>query len=85
MPNSKRIEKEGLKPNDPVDLMVTEIMGLEKDTMIVSHLPFLPSLFNALNVIGVEPFSFGNTTVVALERRDDFWCFLWVHSPKDFK
>jgi len=41
---SEVIEKEGLKPNDSVELLRDEIEMVERDLMIVGHLPFLAKL-----------------------------------------
>lgn len=38
----------GLAPNDPVDPVAQELQSHPQDLMIVSHLPFLPSLVNKL-------------------------------------
>ena len=37
-------ERKDLAPNDPVDILYSQILSLQKDLMIVGHLPFLQKL-----------------------------------------
>jgi|LSQX01.1.fsa_nt_gb phosphohistidine phosphatase len=42
------VEKQGLKPNDPIDIILGEIFGATNNLMIVGHLPFLRILTEKL-------------------------------------
>lgn len=74
-PHQKRIEKEGLKPTDPVQPIINELLVQENDLAIVGHLPFLEDLLLELNVQSVQ---FDNVTVVALEKNGATWTFLGI-------
>ena len=70
----------GLKPNDDPAPMLAEIARWQADTLLVSHLPFVPSLLSLL--LGeplVMPFVTG--TLVCLQRVDNGWQLEWVESP----
>lgn len=69
-PGMAPAETQGLKPNDPVEPVARELEEETRDTMIVGHLPFLPTL--AARLLGEskppEPLGFPTAGVVALVR-----------------
>lgn len=74
-------ERAGLKPNDnPADLLPV-INAWQEDTLITSHLPFVPGLL-ALLTGQSEAIDFVPGTVVCLVRNENAtWQIEWVASP----
>jgi phosphohistidine phosphatase len=72
-PGQAPAETQGLKPNDSVEPVAREMETAVRDTMIVGHLPFLPTL--AARLLGEskppEPLGFPTAGVVALVRNED--------------
>jgi phosphohistidine phosphatase len=70
--------------NDDPQLLIPEINDWDEDTLITSHLPFVPNLMTALT--GQDAFlsniSFETGTVVCLERNEHAaWVFNWATAP----
>lgn len=84
-PNHKLIEKDGLKPNDLIDPIATELSYCTHNLVIVSHLPFLEKLIEHLDPKRLIPISFENSQVVALEKISENWSFLWTITPSKIK
>jgi phosphohistidine phosphatase SixA len=88
-PGTAPAETQGLKPNDSVEPVAQELESAERDTMIVGHLPFLPTL--AARLLGEskppEPLGFPTAGVVALVRNEDgVWSAefqIWPEQIKD--
>ncbi len=75
-------ERKDLNPMDPVDNLPQEIEPLEKNLMIVGHLPFLQKLVSLL-LSGTEDnqfISIKNSGVICLEHTDS-WKVLWAVTP----
>lgn len=75
-------ERDDLNPLDPVDKFPQELLDLNKDIMIVGHLPFLQKL-SSLLLTGTqdkEPVSFANSGVVCLEHKEE-WNIYWDITP----
>jgi phosphohistidine phosphatase len=75
------IEKEGLKPNDAVSPVAEKI---DKDLMIIGHLPFMTKL-SSLLITGSEdnqPVTFKQAGVVCLEKADSKWGLSWMVIPE---
>jgi len=71
---------EHLKPTDDPKMLVPEINGWQKDTLIASHLPFLPSLVDLLTK-DTSGINFTPGTVVCLHKAvDSRWQLQWVIS-----
>jgi phosphohistidine phosphatase len=76
-------ERKGLNPLDPVGNLPGEIKSLNKDLMIVGHLPFLQKLASFL-LSGTEDnqfISIRNSGVICLEYTDS-WKLLWTVVPE---
>lgn len=76
-------QKEGLKPMDPIDPLITEIQASNQNLMIVSHLPFLEKLLSYL-LFGEERESLIHlcgSCVVCLEGQGLQWKIAWVMAP----
>lgn len=73
-----------IAPNDDPQLLISEINDWNKDTLIASHLPFVPNLMTSLT--GQDAFlsniSFETGTLVCLERTEQAtWVINWATSP----
>lgn len=76
-------ERKDLNPMDPVGNLPEEIEPLEKNLMIVGHLPFLQKLASLL-LSGTEDnqfISIKNSGVICLEHTDS-WKVLWAVTPE---
>ena len=74
-------QRVGLKPNDDPRLLIPDINNWQEDTLITSHLPFIPGLLaqlsHATNAIAFEP----GTVVCLLKGDDTSWNIEWFSSP----
>ncbi|MCW8901478.1 MAG: phosphohistidine phosphatase SixA [Gammaproteobacteria bacterium] len=78
------VEHNHIAPNDDPRLIIAEINDWDEDTLIASHLPFVPNLMTLLT--GQDTYlsaiSFETGTVVCLERNDkNSWDVKWSTSP----
>lgn len=79
---------EYMKPNDHTGIVEGDIKTWEQDSLIVSHLPFLPRLLSLLpgDTGATHAITFEPGTVVSLSKKgQDEWKINWVISPSDFK
>lgn len=79
-------EHSHIAPNDDPSLIISEINDWENDTLIASHLPFVPNLMTALT--GQDAYlsdiTFETGTVVCLERNNQAaWEFKWATAPSE--
>lgn len=80
----KVVEQEGLKPNDPVDIISSTIARDHKCVLIASHLPFLQKLACKL-LTGREDkelIKFTPGTVAFFEQGSFGWQIVWLISPE---
>lgn len=70
----------GLKPNDEPSLLLPELDSMQQDTLIVSHLPFVPGL---VGILTGKPQGMGYAagTVICLEKKANGWQVEWIESP----
>ncbi|MFO7602276.1 MAG: phosphohistidine phosphatase SixA [Gammaproteobacteria bacterium] len=72
--------RRGLKPNDdPADL-IAEIERWDEDTLIASHLPFVPTLVAELTGQPVE-MGLAPGTIICLQHQDPAWRIVWQAVP----
>ncbi|MDH5407832.1 MAG: phosphohistidine phosphatase SixA [Gammaproteobacteria bacterium] len=73
-------QRSGLKPNDDPRKLQAEIDDWQQDTLICSHLPFVPSL---LELLTSEPQGMGFVpgTIICLQKNDHAWQIDWIESP----
>lgn len=77
--------RSGLDPNDPVEVIATDVKAAEKDVMLVGHLPFMAKLATHLLAGREEPPAVGFVpgTVAALERTaDGGFVLAWMIRPE---
>lgn len=73
-------QRKGLKPNDDPRPLLAEIEHWQEDTLVVSHLPFVPTLLGLL-VEGAGFMAMIPGTIVCLNRDEGKWQIEWVESP----
>jgi len=86
-PDIKPAFLENITPNDDPGLLITEINGWNEDTLVTSHLPFVPDLITLLTKQDVytSGINFETGTVVCLEKNDNSsWNIKWASSPSQF-
>jgi phosphohistidine phosphatase len=72
--------RSGLKPNDDPRRLLPEIEIWQADTLLTSHLPFVPNLL--MQLTGQSPdVAFVPGTIVCLEKKADGWQIDWLESP----
>lgn len=70
----------GLKPNDDPRPLIAEIDGWQDETLIASHLPFVPSLLAELT--GQAPnMGLVTGTIICLVKSAGSWKIQWMESP----
>lgn len=76
-------QRRGLKPNDAPSDFIPELECLQEDTLIASHLPFVPSLLAELtgSFNREQGMSFVPGTIICLTRQDAGWQLEWIDSP----
>ena len=77
---------DNITPNDDPKLLLTEINNWNEDTLITSHLPYVPNLITLLT--GQDTYlsaiSFETGTIVCLEKNKDAgWNIIWSTSPSE--
>lgn len=82
IPQAVMVSRGDLNPLDSVDKFAGELQALNKDLMIVGHLPFLQKLASKLLVgsANLELISFRNSYPLCLEYKDG-WKLLWILNP----
>ena len=89
IPGKKALERKGLAPLDDVKATAEEIVQIQKDIMIVGHLPHLSKLSSFL-ITGTdsnEIVRFQQGGVVCLNQNDDkekAWTIDWMAVPELF-
>ena len=83
-PNIKPTFLENITPNDDPGMLITEINDWNEDTLVASHLPFVPDLITLLTKqdVNTSGISFETGTVVCLEKdNNSSWNIKWSSSP----
>ena len=83
-PDAAPVIHNHIAPNDDPQRIISEINDWNEDTLITSHLPFVPNLMTQLT--GEDAFlsniSFETGTIVCLERNEQAaWVLNWATSP----
>ena len=85
-PNIKLTLHDKITPNDDPHLIFSEINSWEEDTLIASHLPFVPDLMTLLTEKDayMTAITFETATVICLEKENSYrWDFKWSTAPTD--
>jgi phosphohistidine phosphatase len=75
---------DNIKPNDDPQALLAEMDDWQDDTLVVSHLPFAPTLLGLLSghLGATDAVEFYPGTVVCVSRlADGDWQFEWVATP----
>jgi len=82
MPGAEILSRDDLNPQDAVENFPVQIQSLNKDLMIVGHLPFLQKLASLLLLASADYglFTFKNSGVVYMEYKNT-WQVLWIVTP----
>ena len=72
--------RNGLKPNDDPRQLLPEINTWQEDTLITSHLPFVPGLLGELTG-QPQGMGFVPGTVICLVKENDSWKIDWIEAP----
>lgn len=85
-PDIKFQQHENIAPNDDPNSILNEIILWDEDTLITSHLPFVPNLMTQLT--GQDAYlsaiSFETGTIVCLERDNKGdWKVAWATAPSE--
>lgn len=72
--------RSGLKPNDDPRLLLPEIECWQQDTLVTSHLPFVPGLLAELTG-QPQGMGFVPGSIICLGNEKDGWQIEWVESP----
>jgi len=79
-PNVTPQMRTGLKPNDDPRLLLPEIESWQQDTLITSHLPFVPGLLAELTG-QPQGMGFVPGSIICLVNEKDGWQIEWIESP----
>jgi len=80
-PGADISEHTSIKPNDDPDKLTSDINGWHQDTLVVSHLPFLPTLITKLTGHSATTISFQPATLICLVHNNQAWELEWVEIP----
>lgn len=78
------IESEGLSPNDDPSIWIDKLNNLNKNTIIVGHLPHLQRLSSYLLSKNFENkiIKFRYSAIICLEKIDEEWSIKWMITPE---
>jgi phosphohistidine phosphatase len=70
----------GLKPNDDPEILLSDINDWQQNTLIASHLPFIPHLLMLLTG-NSQATSFSPGTIACLTKTGSKWQLEWITCP----
>lgn len=79
-PDVKPVCRKSLKPDDNPEELLADIDLWQDDTLIASHLPFIPGLLGLLTH-GEQSVAFEPGTIVCLNKEGSDWQLDWVNRP----
>lgn len=85
-PDAELMLHENITPNDDPQLVFSEINSWDKDTLIASHLPFVPNLMTLLTEKDayMTAITFETTTIICLEKENNYkWSLKWATAPSE--
>ena len=72
--------KANLKPNDDPKKLLADINAMQENTLIASHLPFIPHLLMLLTGNN-QPSNFTPGTIACLTKNGSQWQLEWITHP----
>ena len=85
-PHALLTQHNKITPNDNPHNIFSEINSWEEDTLIASHLPFVPNLMTLLTEKDayMTAITFETATVICLEKENSYkWKLLWSTAPTE--
>ena len=85
-PHAQLTLHDKITPNDDPHNIFSEINSWEEDTLIASHLPFVPNLMTLLTEKDayMTAITFETATVICLEKENSYkWKLLWSTAPTE--
>ena len=79
-PDVTPINRANLKPNDDPEKLLPDINSWKQDTLVASHLPFVPSLLMLLTG-DYQSNNFVPGTIACLTKNDSKWQLEWISRP----
>ena len=72
-----------IKPDDDPQQLLQDIQAWHEDTLVVSHLPFIPSLVSRLTADAMASLAIAYTpgTIICLMPENNAWQIAWVEAP----
>ncbi len=82
-PDVMLVEREGLKPMDPIEPILEDVRSFERNVMLVGHLPFMEKLLTTLlfKEECLSPVEFVGSCIACLNNPNGEWTISWVVSP----
>ena len=84
-PNTEIALRNNISPEDDPNIIYSEINTWNEDTLIASHLPFVPNLITLLT--GKDAYltkiTFETATLVCLEKERGNWNIIWSTAPSE--
>ena len=84
-PNTEIALRNNISPEDDPNIIYSEISTWNEDTLIASHLPFVPNLITLLT--GKDAYltkiTFETATLVCLEKEQGNWKISWSTAPSE--
>lgn len=77
---------QNITPNDDPNLILSEIYSWDEDTLITSHLPFIPNLMTLLTGKDafLTPITFETGTIICLQKNNSAnWMLEWSTCPSE--
>lgn len=85
-PDIKPTLLENITPTDDPSLILEKINSWTEDTLVTSHLPFIPNLITLLTAqdVYLSAISFETGTIVCLEKNKNLnWIIKWSSAPSE--
>ena len=84
-PNAEIKVHNYIKPEDDPNIILAEINSWTEDTLIASHLPFVPNLMTLLTEKDayLTAITFETGTIICLEKIKDAWTINWATAPSE--
>ena len=85
-PAAEMTEVEYIQPNDDPQQLANDIYGWDRDTLVVSHLPYVPNLLTLLTGKDayLTPITFETGTIICLESDEHSdWNITWHSAPSE--
>ena len=85
--DNRILEHTNLSPNDPLEPITSALEKMQKNVVIVGHLPFLSRLISYLTTgtVSCQIVKFKNSGIICLERTGEQWSINWIISSDNVR